>query len=239
MRKIAQFAIALGLASCLGIHAKADQTTPQTLSVTLRPTDYATNLVFNKFDVSLGTLTEVEFTLTGHISGSAAFENTAHAGATVNMQLRADISLARPVGSQIDLASVVASTTDQTGAFDGTIDFAGTSGKTYSNLSADQTKSVTLSSNSDVSLFQGPGTISLGFSAIGQSSATGLGNLVTKFTSSASANATLIYLYTRLGNPVGQGGGQGAQVPEPSSIALTAIGGLAILLATRRRTRTS
>jgi hypothetical protein len=234
MRTIGLTILAVGLLAATPGSATADQTVPQSQSVALQSTDWASNLVFNKFDSTLGTLTGVEFTLTGHLQGTAAYENTAYADATVNLLLRAVITLGSTPTTAITTVTLVSATTDHAGPFDGTIDFAGTSGKTYGALSADKSVSVVLSDAASLALFTGTGSILLPISAIGTSAASGLGNLLTRFSTSASSSATLVYDYAPPTNPSGQ------DVPEPTSLVLAACGGLGLLvLSRRRRGRTS
>jgi hypothetical protein len=238
LRKYALIAFAvLGL----GVGAtQAAQTTPQTLSIALKPTDWNSILEFNKFDSKLGTLTGVQFDLGAHIQGTAAFENTANAAATITTQLQADVSVGGTGKDLITSASLTNSTSDKAAAFDGTADFAGASGKTYTNLTADKSSSVTLSDAASLARFTGAGVIDLPISSLGHSTASGLGNLITQFTTSAAATGTLTYLYNAAPTPpAGQTTGGNPPppqpVPEPTSIALTACGGLGLMLLARRR----
>ncbi len=203
---------------------RADVQTPsQSQSIALAPTDFMNaTLVFNKFNPSLGTLTGVSFTINGHIEGTSAFENTSSSTATIVTNLQVNIVVTHADGSSLIAITPVVSTSDNVTAFDGVKDFGGTSGKTYSSLAADNLGRYTSALASDLAYFNGPGTITLSVAALGSSNATGSGNLLSKFSSSASAASSLIYTYT----PV---------VPEPTSLALTAVGGLVILAVRRKR----
>lgn len=219
MRCTTRSLVVLGLAGCvllIGKAAWADFKITQTESVALSTTDWTRNLVFNKFDPSQGTLTEVDFSLTGNVVGSAQFENTSGASATIKMQLRADLKLVRPDNSVIITTIPIANTSDTVGAYDGVTDFAGSSGRSYTNLSASLTNTGFTTTGSDLALFAGPGTVTLPLSATGTSFASGAGSLVAVFNTQAAGSATITYTFT--------------PVPEPSSLFLTAMGGGAVLV---------
>ena len=240
MRQVfAIFVLSIGFAGFTSNVVNADQTTPQTQTISLQSTDWTSSLVFNKFDTSLGVLTGVEFTLNGHIQGSAGYENTGTSAAAVTTKLQAQISVGSPGAATIATAQLVAAHDDIATSFDGTTDFGGTSGKTYSSLTADKSTSITLTDPTSLATFVGTGSISLPVVATGLSSASGSGNLLTKFVSQASASGTLIYIYTPVNPPAGQtvGPGQPQTVPEPSSVALLVCGGLGLFATLRRNSR--
>ena len=89
-------------------------------------------------------------------------------------------------------------------AFDGEDDYLGTSGRTHGGLSADMTETATSVLPSDLTLFSGPGSVTLRIIAVGESIGNGSGNLATEFSTFASADARVVYTYSA--------------VPEPSSI---------------------
>jgi hypothetical protein len=192
-------------------------------SIPLSITNWSSSATVSKFDPSLGTLNSITFELEGHVEGAAKFESFDAALATVTMNLAADIELQRPDTSTLVISTPLVQTIDNVTAFDGTIDFGGTSGKTYTGLSADDSAStVSPPPASDLVLFTGLGNIMLPVKATGVSSGSGAGNLVMQFGTSASADVKVIYDY--------------APIPEPSTIVLlsTVFGGLLVYVSRRR-----
>lgn len=172
-------------------------------------------LSFSKFDPSLGTLNAIHFYLEGRILGDVRFESLDAGPATVNTYLQAMLTLSRPDMSTIVLTTPVADHSDNVTAFDGVIDFGGTSGRSYLGIQTSDNESVTSPPPaSDLALFTGLGSIDLPISAQGMSYASGAGNLLTMFNTQAEAYCRVTYEYDPVTPPV----------PEPSSMALLALG---------------
>jgi len=212
----ALFAIMVALFGLLSAPATADTIT-YTDSIPLSATGWSDSVSVPKFDPALGTLNSIEYTLSGHVEGTAAFENQSPSEATITMDLSAILKLQRPDLTTIVITIPVASTSDDVTAYDGVLDYGGTSGRTHSNLSNDLSESITSSSAADLSLFTGTGNISLPVEAGGASSGSGSGTLILQFSTAASAEVEVIYNYT---------------VPEPATMGLLSLGGLALI---RRR----
>jgi hypothetical protein len=198
--------------------AQAD-TISYSSSIPLATTNWDSSITIPLFDPSLGTLDSIQFSLSGHVEGSAGFENKDAEPATITMDLQAFLKLQRPDNSVLVLTMPVASTSDNASAWDGIDDYAGTSGKTYPNLMADSSDSATSSSAADLALFTGVGNITLPVTAVGASTGSGAGNLLLQFSTFASAGATVTYNYT---------------VPEPASLGLMGLSGVALLFRRRR-----
>jgi hypothetical protein len=191
-------------------------------SVPVQTTTWAGTMTVDKFDPSLGTLLSVEVALSGEVEGNYRFESLDSAPTTVTGNLRAVISLSRPDAMLLVQTIPVVTRADSVPPYDGTSDFGGTSGKTYLGLSANETDTATLTDPADLALFTGPGLISLPVKAVGQSNATGSGNLLALFNTFAGAEVVVTYDY--------------APVPLPAAVWLFGTGIVGLVGFARRRT---
>jgi hypothetical protein len=214
-------------AAFLPLAAAQAATVSYTDSMALTTTNWTDALSFSKFDTSLGTLTAIRFDLSGVVQGVGNAESLDGSASTVKLSLGSLLGLTRPDNSTLVVTNPVFSQTFNFSAFDSTFDFSGTSGATTGSVSATGADFFVSSSASDFALFSalGGGTIKLGLNAVGNSSGTGSGNLITQFNTAASGVAKVSYMYTPM-----------ATVPEPASLALV-FGGLGLLGATRRRNK--
>ncbi|MEI7575929.1 MAG: PEP-CTERM sorting domain-containing protein [Armatimonadota bacterium] len=210
--------VGLGLASISGA-----QVITQTQSFGFAPTNWTNSLTFNKFNPALGNLTSIVVSLTGQLNGEIKFEwLETGSGASVTGNLAGQVKIQKPDLSNLVVTSPLATTSDTVSAYDGTTDFGGTSGKTYSALSATDTQMNTLTGPADFALFSGAGTIALpiagsSFSGVTTSPA---GNITSNADVLAKASATITYNYT--------------PVPEPASMIALGLG-LTGLAARRKR----
>jgi len=173
----------------------------QSDAIAMSNTNWSNTLSFNQFDSSLGTLDSVSFEITGVVAGDARYESMDSAPSTVTLSLEAMLELARPSGAPLVVVFPVVSVVATPGPFDTVIDWSGTSGGAYIGLTATLSNSASTTSAADLALFTGAGTIDLGVSASAQSMGTGSGNLVTWFTTDASADVTVIYNYSTVPVP--------------------------------------
>lgn len=189
--------------------------------------NFSDSLTFPQFDPALGTLTSISFTLNGSASADQKFENLSGTGGTVVTISTGTMSLFRP--NNTALVVTIPSLTNSIAAaqFDGSIDFAGTSGHTYATTSFSNSDTQVYSGGADLLLFTGNGTIALPFTAVGNSSGSGTANLITQFGLAGAATATVQYNFTP------------TVVPEASTYG--SIGAVAIVgfLGYRRSRRTA
>lgn len=162
------------------------------------------------------TLQSVKLTVKGTVEGDARVESTDGSAATVNFAVAATITATAPGGLIVNVLPLAGGSFNAT-AFDGTLDFGGTSGQSLLNLTNQATISNMLTDPPDnLSAYIGNATISVPTVAVGSSSASGAGNLFSSFRTEAGAMLTIEYTF----------------VPAPSAAALLGLGGL---LAARRR----
>ena len=202
----------------------------QTQTVTLQTaTFFDAPMVFNKFDTSLGSLQSILITLSGQVEGDASYENRSPSPATITLNLQAQISLTRPGGGNIAQVLPVANISEGSAGFDGSIDFAGPSGSSFTGLSASANDSGTLVSPADIALFSAAfigETITLELDAIANSFASGSGTLTTEFTTLAGATATIQYVYDN-----------GIEIAEPGMLAMFGLGLIGLGAVHRRQRR--
>lgn len=197
MRALRTLSIALASVALLSWAAASTAgTITHNATLPLASTNWSGSMVFPQYDSANGCLDSVCVSLGGHVQGAAKFESLDGGPATVTMNMQSTITLKRPDGSTLVVTIPLAQTSDAVTAFDGTIDFGGTSGKTYADLSADKTEVRCTSTAFDLSLFTGNGNISLPCEAAGTSNGTGAGNLILQFLTSASSGASVTYHYS-------------------------------------------
>ncbi|WP_229256232.1 choice-of-anchor E domain-containing protein [Duganella fentianensis] len=188
-------------------------------------TNWTDSLSVSKFDSKLGNLNSITFQLGGSVSGAGRSESLDAAASTVTLSLSSLLTLTRPDGTTIVVTNPVFSNAYSLTAFDGAIDFAGTSGAATGAVSSSHTETKISTSASDFALFSqaGGGSLTLSLRAAGLSNASGAGNLISQFNTEAGGNLKVTYDYTAA-----------APVPEPETYAML-IGGLGLLGLVRRR----
>ena len=111
-------------------------------NVLLSTTNWNLSATLPQFDQTFGCLTSIRFTINGHVEGDVKFESLDTAPTTITTNLSATLTLTRPNNCTIVTTIPVVANSDNVSAYDGALDFSGTSGKTYSGLSGDKAESV-------------------------------------------------------------------------------------------------
>ncbi len=204
------------LVASIGSTARADILC-HAVNTPLVNTNWSTTVQVPRFDPSLGTLNLVDVCVSGQIFGGYGVESLESIPNPVTIQFSAVVPLARPDLSIIAIAVPTVNGQHNLSAFDGTIDFGGTSGVFQSGLSALATTQVNLTSAMDLALFSGspgnPGLIVLPISGQGASTATGFGHLITQFQTQAAGLISICYDYTPF--PISFCAGDGMQTACP------------------------
>ena len=198
LRRSASRARLLPIVLALSPVLRADVLT-HVVDVPLQTTTWTQVASIPRFNPGFGVLQGVELSIATHIEGTARFENRDPAPATIVTDFSATVRVRRPdtQGAIVTLNPSFHSS-DAVSAFDGVIDFGGTSGRTFSGLNVDLDGSFVppLPLNpADHALFVGGGNILFTVVASGTSSASGSGNLIVNFQQRASARMTVTYVY--------------------------------------------
>lgn len=110
-------------------------------SIPVTETDWEDSVSIAQFNPALGTLNSVQIDLDAQMESTAKFEHRGGKPATVTMGLWVNVDIQRPDSSFLLGATPTQTTEDSVTKFDGTVDYEGTSGRTYNSLSANATNS--------------------------------------------------------------------------------------------------
>ena len=171
-------------------------TAPQTITVADAPTGWSREPSFAQFDPSLGTLDSVNITLTGNEIASVAAENLSVTAATLGFSETPTLTLVTPDPNTYVRATPNITDGMSLAGYDGSEDFAGTSGRTNQGLTATAQTTAELTSTQNLAAFTGDGSIVLPLYAFGASSLAGPADLLTQLLDQAGATVSISYTYT-------------------------------------------
>lgn len=196
-----------GLMATAGVANAAMMTKSYSDTFGLATTDIEDALLsVQKFDASLGTLKSVKVNFDGQIVGNANVENLDAKDQTLTFDLSGNLQLmgSEILGTLFDETANKADSLNAT-AYDGTFDFGGTSGGSFSGLTAVASGEKTYTDQSFLNAFIGDGNIDFLFSAFTNSKVTGSANIVSQINTQGGAMVSVVYEYEKT-----------QEVPEPS-----------------------
>ena len=167
-------------------------------------TNWNSLLNIQQFDPNLGPLLAIQVNFESQVSGSTKIENYLNSSAsTYTTSNQAAVTVKDTNNNVIyNSGSTTFNHTANLTSYDGSLDFAGTSGVSYTDKGAlAGTQFVLFSGDPDFSMFVGPGTINLPAVAVGQSnwSATS-GNTVPIIKTFAFVEVDVTYTYLAVGS---------------------------------------
>lgn len=188
-------------------------------TVSLQTTNFQTALSFAKFDTMGGTrvLDSVSFSINGTIQGSIKVESSDASATVIATKLEAQLTLTDALDNTLVVTIPSIERVLNASAFDGSIDFGGTSGATYADLEESNFNIETYSDAATLAMFSGSGAADFMFDAAAASMATGAGSITSQFNTSASGFVEVIYTYSDVVT----------NVTAPSHVAFLGLGVLA------------
>jgi hypothetical protein len=183
----------------LGISAATAHgaTVTYSASVALQSTDWSATLTIPQFDPALGTLTSVTVEVRDSLVHKVEFENQSPSSTSrFRDSVYVTVDVLRPASTSLVTAISKIYQTSLVGTYDGTLDYAGTSGITVDGLVNYTINSSTTTASSDLALFTGTGTIGLPCQAVAYFlfSYNG-GNASYRLTTQAQALVLVTYTY--------------------------------------------
>jgi hypothetical protein len=174
-------------------------TTPQVVSLPSQTSGWTATAPFSQFDPSLGVLDEIFLNAGNTLTGTFSAENLEGGPAYVSMDENVHMTVAIPGSPSGIVTNASNDDSASLGAYDGSTDFAGASGKSDTQTSGSGSElpaNVTLTDAADLAAFTGTGTIALPVSTAGTSTVTGPSNLLEEITQQTGGTVSVTYIYT-------------------------------------------
>ena len=171
-------------------------------------------LSVSQFDAGLGTLTGVELMLSGLVQGAVKYESLDAVASTVTANAAARLEVSGGPSDEVLLQIQPTVAADEmAAAFDGALDFGGSSGGSFVTDAGSVTQSVSFIDPAMLSFFTGTRSIELLVRAIANSAVTGPGNLFANIQTKAGAEVVVTYQYDEV-----TASSSNVSTPEPSAL---------------------
>ncbi len=192
------------VAGALALVGSAEALTlTRTASFEPSPTDIENQVLsIEKFNSALGILRSVTVDFAGSMFGDAGFENRSSRSSMVTVDLNGELTLNMPTGATLLSLNPQQRYSYNVARFDGTMDYAGVSGRTLEGLTTSASGSRTFTDSDTLSLFTGLGSLNFLFSALANSTVTGSGNMSSYISTYAGAGISVTYDYDQRPVPV-------------------------------------
>lgn len=222
MKKLTHIVLAAAALSAAGHASATVQTYTVNSNVIANARGATAGLDFAKFDTSLGTLQSVQIELLSNFGTTVKAENTSRSAAATIVANAGSVLTFTVTGVTQTLTSAASHTFNAT-IFDGSNDYAGTSGGVYT-FASPYSSSASYTDSTVLALFSGTGNLHAGLSGTSNSLITGItGNTRSLVLPSFDAAAKVTYTYA-------------PPVPEPETYALLLAGlGMVGAIARRRK----
>jgi hypothetical protein len=171
-----------------------DQTLTKTVSFGPTQTNFNLQGLLEKFDPSLGTLQSIELQHSGSITSEIEVENFSNISESdISGTVSGTMTLTAPgVNDVLNISGYAGAFHAST--YDGVTDFAGASGESFGEQTADGSNTITLT-GAGMDAYIGIGTANVSEAAVATSNATGGGNLDVRVRSTGASTITVTYHY--------------------------------------------
>jgi hypothetical protein len=182
----------------------------------------AASQAFLYFSSTMGTLTEVDVTVSGSFSTQFSVENLGESSSAIEGTTSANLTINVP-GGAIPLSIPSVTENFNATAFGGTVNYGGTDGKTFAPVtSSSATQTTDLMSPQALAAFTGNFRMPISVSGHATGNATSSdGDLSDTFNTQTSVTITIVYDYTpnltSLNPPAGASSSGGGSTTTPSS----------------------
>lgn len=163
-------------------------------TVSMRLTNWSNTITLPKFDPALGTLQKAIITGTLKVEGAGKAESNDAAPSVIVANVAATGTLSVP-GALPQTVNPKISQSFNASAYDGILDYAGTSGFSTGTVSTFQAFAPIELVGDAAASYVGPGTFDSTAAATGNSNASGPGNVQQIFNTSAQADVCVAYSY--------------------------------------------
>ena len=212
-KNLAVFAVPVFAGGVLGVAGSAAAAElSSSAAIPLAATDWSKTAQVSQFNPALGNLQSISFGLTGTLDGSIGVENLDPSATTIYGGIASTIALSAPGAGQVLAVTPSVSASANLAGFDGKIDFAGASGRTFSGLSNTQSASTTYTVGAPgpqipTAPFIGTGKVALPVTAATNTFVSGPLDLAARTRAAAGAAVTVKY---GVGTAASPGGGTSA-----------------------------